>query len=163
MNTTRWAVLKIVLISPFVIPVILHRLESSSDATALGISLAIAMGLLALFQLLVWVFYDVATLKRGGWISPQFSQSPFSRHFGPGLHLGIVGVALLTFGFTKLAAAAVQGVPSLIIAVWLLAIGAGLLIWQTLLRWLFRRRFASWNGEPGAPGNSRPAGQCTGS
>ena len=157
MKVTRWAMFKIALIVFFTIAVVAYRVGSVEDAWALGLGVAICLGFIALFQPVVWFFYDMMTLKRGGWAAPSFGRSPFASPCGPFFHLEIEASALITFGVAKIVSAIVQGWPSIVLGAWLLVIGALLLVWQKLLRRLFRPRFAGRGDEPGgAASRSQP-------
>jgi hypothetical protein len=156
MKVTRWAILKVALIVFFTIAVAGYRVESFADAWGLGVAVAMVFSFVAFFQLVWWLFYDMVTLKRGGWAAPLFGRSPFASRPGPFFHLEVEAVALLTFGAAKAVSAVFQGPASLVLGGWLLAIGAFLLAWQRTLRRLFRHRFAGWNGEQGAAPNGGP-------
>jgi L-lactate permease len=145
MKLTGWAVFKIALIVLFTIQVVFYRMDSTDDASRLGECITRGIIFLALFQLSFWFFYDVMSLKRGGWVEGSFGRSPFARESGPGLRLDVVAVALVTFGAAKVVSAVFQGLPSIVLGTWLLAAGVLLLVWQRMLRKLFRARFAGSN------------------
>lgn len=154
MKRKLWTILKLALVIFPGIGAISYRVGSLYDASVLGPAVAICFGFLALLQFVVWLFYDVATLRRGGWCAPKFEQNPFAGQRGPGLHLVLPAVALMTFGFVKIVAASVHGTASAILGLWLLGAGVLLLAWQRMLRRLFKQRFADENGGQGAVANS---------
>ena len=142
MKLKRWELLKIALIVFPTVGVVAYRAESAEDAWRLVLCIAVALSFLAVFQLGFWFFYDVMTLKRGGWSVTKFSDSPFARRPGPGFFLKVEAVALLIFGAAKIIAAIFQGLPSLVLGVGLFVVGALLLAWQVILRKLFQSRFS---------------------
>jgi hypothetical protein len=142
MKLKPWALLKFALIAFLTIGVVTYRAESPKDAWRLALCIAVAFSFFALFQLGFWFFYDVMTLKRGGWRVTTFSDSPFVKKSGPGFYLNVEAVALLIFGAAKIVAAIFQGMPSLVLGATLLTVGVLLLTWQAMLRKLFQSRFA---------------------
>jgi hypothetical protein len=150
MKITRWSVLKSALIVALTIALVTYQVGDVQEAWMLGLSLALGFGLIGLFQLVVWFFYDVVTLKRGGWTMPSFGDSPFRWPRGVAFHLGVEAVALLTFGVAESFSGIIQGWPAVILGVWLVATGGLLLVWQRLLRRVFKSRFAEPNEEAGA-------------
>ena len=161
MKSTRWTLVKVALIAVFTIGLVLQPMDSVADAQACGAGIATGVGFVAMFQLAVWFFYDVITLKRGGWAAPKFGASPWAKQTGPALHLEVVGIALMTMGVAKILAALDQGIPSLVLGGWLVAIGLFLRLWETALHKLFRRRFAvpgSRSDSTAPPSNSGQQG-----
>jgi hypothetical protein len=142
MKLKRWAFLKIALIVFLTVGVVMYRVESAEEAWRLALYIAVAFCFFALFQLGFWFFYDVMTLRRGGWEMTNFSDSPFARKSGPGFYLDVQAVALLIFGAAKIVVAIFQGLPALVLGTALLTVGALMLIWQSMLRKLFQSRFA---------------------
>ena len=141
MKTTRWTLLKVALIAVFTLGLVLHPIATADEAQAMGMGLAVGAAITAVFQLAVWFLYDVITLKRGGWIIPSFGASPWAKVTGPNFHLEIIALALLIMGMAKMLAALYQGIPSLVLGGWLVAMGLFLRLWQATLQKLFRRRF----------------------
>lgn len=141
MKTTRWTLLKVALIALLALGLASDSIASVGEAQAMGMGLAIGAAITAVLQLAFWFFYDVITLKRGGWIIPSFGASPWAKVTGPDFHLGIIAITLLSMGMAKILAALHQGMPSLVLGGWLVAIGLFLRVWQATLQKLFRRRF----------------------
>ena len=145
MRRMPWKVIKSLLIAFLCIGVLKIQVGNSSNANRLGIILAIVAGAFGLFQLFVWIFHDIVTLKRGGWILPKFDDPPLANRAGPGLILTTEAVSLITFGFLKIIAAVVQGAPSAIFGAWLVMVGFSPFLWQKFLTHLFRSRFSGSN------------------
>lgn len=105
--------------------------------------LGLACVFLALAQLGVWAFYDIFTLKRGGWRIPEFGESVFADSGSPGFFLTKVFLGFGVAGFAALFLSPWRGISSAAAGLVFLICGFVLAWWQKRLIRLFKARFAA--------------------
>jgi hypothetical protein len=135
----NWKVIKIVVAVFLSLGALDLSFQGTDDANGFGLMILLLAGFLVLFQAMLWIGYDVITLRKGIWKLPGLRSSPFRMSM-----VMDTSFFSLIFGFSAVAQVVGSpffGVERLISGAWLLLAAALMAGSQLLLLRLFAERF----------------------